>query len=49
MTQLLIFMLMLDAALVLIGQLRRWKYVQVFVILYWAILTAKNALDFFGR
>lgn len=48
MTQFLILMLMLDAALVLAGQLRRWKCTWGMVIAYWAILTVKNAVDFIG-
>lgn len=48
MTQFLIFLLMLDAALVLAGQLRRWKCTWGMIVTYWAILTIKNAVDLFG-
>lgn len=48
MTQFLIFLLMIDAAMVLAGQLRRWKYTWSLIVAYWAILTVKNAVDFFG-
>lgn len=46
-TQTLVFLLMLDAALVLAGQIRRWKCTWGLIVAYWAILTAKNAVDFF--
>ena len=48
-TQMLIFLLMIDAALVLAGQIRRWKCTFGLIVAYWAILTMKNAVDFFGR
>ena len=48
MTQFLIFLLMLDAALVLAGQLRRWKCTFGLIVCYWALLTVKNAVDFIG-
>ena len=43
-SQLLVLLLMLDAAWVLIGLIRqenRWAW----ICAYWAILTAKNAVD----
>lgn len=48
MTQLLIFLLMLDAAWVFYGLCRK-RNMWPWICLYWAILTAKNAVDFFGR
>lgn len=47
MTQILICLLMLDAAWVWFGLVRkknRWKW----IALYWAILTVKNAVDFWA-
>ena len=44
-SQLLVFALMADALIVCIGQARRrvmWRW----IVLYWAILTVKNAFDF---
>lgn len=44
-SQLLVFALMADALIVCIGLARRrvmWRW----IVLYWAILTVKNALDF---
>lgn len=45
--QILIFLLMADAAFVAYGLIRKrnmWK----FICLYWLILTAKNLVDFMG-
>lgn len=47
MTQLLIFLLMIDAAIVFVGLCRK-KNMWVWICLYWLILTAKNAIDYFG-
>lgn len=44
-SQILVFALMADAAWVAIGLARKrnmWKW----IVLYWAILTVKNAFDF---
>lgn len=48
MTQLLIFLLMLDAAWVFYGLCCK-RNMWAWICLYWALLTAKNAVDFFGR
>lgn len=45
--QLLIFFLMLDAAIVAGGLLRK-KNMWVWICLYWIILTAKNFVDLIG-
>ena len=47
MTQFLIFLLMLDAAWVAYGLLRRRNMWQ-FITLYWILLTIKNAVDWLG-
>lgn len=44
MTQLLITLLMLDAGIVCVGLALGWN-MWAWIIAYWAILTAKNALD----
>ena len=44
-SQLLVFALMADALIVCVGLARRkvtWRW----IVLYWAILTAKNLVDF---
>lgn len=46
-SQLLVFALMADALIVCMGLARRrvmWRW----IVLYWAILTAKNLVDFVG-
>ncbi|MBR4442537.1 MAG: hypothetical protein IKS52_04625 [Clostridia bacterium] len=46
-SQTLVFLLMLDAAWVAIGLARKknmWKW----IVLYWLILTVKNAVDALG-
>lgn len=46
-SQLLVFTLMADAAWVAIGLARKknmWKW----IVLYWVLLTLKNAVDFVG-
>ena len=45
MSQFFIFLLMADAAIVVIG-LSRKRNMWPFIVLYWALLTAKNAVDF---
>lgn len=47
-SQALIYLLMVDAGWVFIG-LTRKKNMWPWICLYWAILTAKNAVDFFWR
>ena len=44
MTQVLIFALMLDAAIVWAG-LEKKRNMWAFIVVYWAILTMKNAWD----
>lgn len=47
-SQFCVFLLMLDAAWVaggLLGKKNMWRW----ICLYWIILTAKNAVDFFMR
>ena len=46
-TQVLIFLLILAAALVLVVQLRRWKCTWAFIVFYWALLTVKNMMDLY--
>lgn len=46
-TQMLIFLLMIDAGWVFLG-LTRKKNMWAWICLYWALLTAKNAADLFG-
>ena len=46
-SQALVFLLMADAYIVFVGLLRKknmWKW----IVLYWMILTLKNAVDFAG-
>ena len=46
-SQLLVFVLMADALFVCVGLARKenmWRW----IVLYWAILTIKNAVDFVG-
>ena len=46
-SQILVFLLMIDAAWVAVGLYRkknRWRA----IVLYWTILTIKNAVDFIG-
>ena len=46
-SQLLVFALMADALMVCVGlalKKNMWKW----IVLYWAILTVKNAVDFVG-
>lgn len=47
--KILILLLLIDALAVLVMQLIRWRWAWLFVALYWAILTAKNYLDWKGR
>ena len=44
-SQNLVFLLMLDAAWVALGLMRR-KKMWWWICLYWVLLTAKNAVDF---
>lgn len=44
-TKILILLLLIDAGAVFVMQCLRWGGAFVFVALYWAILTAKNYLD----
>ena len=46
MLQMLIFALMIDAAIIAAGLIKRRNMWQ-FIVLYWIILTIKNAVDFF--
>ena len=46
-SQILIFALMADAYIVFVGLLRK-KNMWAFIVLYWLILTLKNAVDFVG-
>ena len=46
-SQILVFMLMIDACWVAVGLYRK-KNMWVFIFWYWVILTAKNAVDFIG-
>ena len=48
MTRILIFLLMLVSGVVFVLQVRREKRAWLFICIYWAILTIKNAVDFFG-
>lgn len=45
MTQVFIFALMIDAAVVCVG-LAQKRNMWAFIVVYWAILTLKNAWDF---
>ena len=45
----LVLLLMIDAAVVFIGQVFRWRYVFFLIALYWAILTVKNAVEWWRR
>ena len=47
MAQFLIYLLMLDAAWVFAGLLRK-RNMWAWICLYWLILTLKNAVDFIG-
>ena len=44
-SQIFVFLLMVDAAAVLVGQLTRWDYTFGLIVAYWAILTVKNFVD----
>lgn len=46
--QILILMLMFDAAIVFVGQVLHWN-VWVLVCAYWLILTIKNAVDYINK
>ena len=46
-SQILVFLLMIEAAWVSVGLYRK-KNMWVFIFWYWVILTAKNAVDFIG-
>ena len=47
MSQLFVFLLMLDAFYVAVG-LSRKKNMWPLIFLYWVLLTIKNAIDFIG-
>ncbi len=47
-TKVLILLLLLDAALVCIGLAHGWS-MWAWIILYWALLTAKNYMDWRAR
>ena len=46
-SQILVFVLMVDATVVYVGLLRK-ENMWAFIVLYWLILTVKNAVDFAG-
>lgn len=46
--QILILMLMFDAAIVFVGQVLHWN-VWALVCAYWLILTIKNAVDYINN
>lgn len=48
MTQVMVFLLLADAAVVAVGLLRR-RNMGAFIAAYWVMLTVKNAIDFLGR
>lgn len=45
MSQFVVFLLMFDALIVAIGQ-RKKKNMWTYIVLYWMLLTWKNAIDF---
>ena len=47
MSQFFVFQLMADALIVAVGLSRKYN-MWPFIVLYWVLLTIKNAVDYFG-